>query len=163
MSISVAYTAGITVTETFTGQYVSSGDDTATFNGMNESDTYTSGTAVPVTKHSDYQLTMTAGAGTINLAALPGKTADETVVGTGLKVQFFKFRNLSTNANPIKITFGASNGYDLLGADFIVNLLPGQSIQGFLDEAAPDIASGDRLLDVTGTGSQILEVFLVMG
>ncbi len=162
-TVSALLESRLTVTETFTGDYVSPGDNTVTINGLNETATYNASSAVPVTKVASFRVTLSSGLGSINLAALPGATADETVVGTGLKPQLVKFRNLATNANTITIVEGASNGHALLGASFSITLAPGQSILAFLDEAAQDVASGDRLLDITGTGSQILEVVIVLG
>lgn len=166
MSLQVTYESNVSVLETFTGDYVSSGNNSALFNGLNENgDSYilTSSTDVPVTKHSEFQQALSSGTATIDLTALPGLTDDETVDGTGLKVQIAKFRNLASNANAITITFGASNPYNLLGSAFVMELLPGQSITLYLDEAAPDIASGAKNLDISGTGAQILECQFVMG
>lgn len=163
MPIAVTFASTITVVETFSGDYVSPGDATVTINRLNESESLNAASSVPVTKHAAFRQAMTSGAATIDLSALPGKTADETVVGTGLKVQLAKFRNLASNANDITITEGASNGYALLGAGFSFTLKPGQSAAFSLDEAAPDIASGDRTIDIAGTGAQILECQFVMG
>lgn len=163
MSVSVVFASTITVTETFEGDYVSPNDNTATFNQLNESETFTAATSVPVTKHSEFQKTMSSGSGTIDLTALPGLTADETVVGTGLKVQLAKFRNLSANANTITVAKGASNGYNLLGSSWTFALLPGQSATFSLDEAAPDVGSGAKNIDISGTGAQILECQFVLG
>ena len=164
-TISVLFNSGVTVTETATGTYVSSADNTITLNGMNDSSTYTASTSVPVTKATAYQLTMSSGTGTIDLTALPGLTADETIVGTGLKLQMLKLRNLSTNANAITCAKGASNGYGLpvAGTTWTVTLSPGQSITFFGNDSAPDVASGAKTIDVTGTASQILEVTAVLG
>lgn len=161
-TVSVLYESRLTVTETFTGEQISPGDNTVTINGLNETATYNASSAVPVTKQASFRLTLSAGTGSINLAALPGLTTEETVVGTGLKVQFVKLRNLASNANSITVAEGASNGYAMLGA-FTITLAPGQSVLIDLNEAAPDVATGDRILDVTGTGSQILECLFVMG
>lgn len=154
----------ITVTETFVGSYVSTSDATAGFGDqLGETLTLTASSSVPATKHSEFQKTMSGGAATIDLTALPGKTADETIDGTGLKVQLAKFRNLSTNANDITITFGAANPYNLLGAAFVILLKPGQSILVSLDEAAPDVAAGAKDIDISGTAAQILECQFVLG
>lgn len=163
MGIQVSYVSRVSVIQTLTGDYVNPDDATVTTDQLSESATYTAGTDVPVTKHAAFQQALTAGAATIDLTALPGLTGDETVDGTGLKVQVAKFRNLSTNANDITVTEGASNGYELLGSAFTFILKPGQSLTLFLDDAAPDIASGARTIDVSGTGTQELECHFVMG
>jgi hypothetical protein len=166
MSSTITATAisKINITETFVGDYVSTNDATAGFGDqLGESLTLTAGSSVPVTKHAEFQKALSTGTGTIDLTNLPGKTLDETIDGSGLKVQLVKFRNLATNANDITITFGASNPYNLLGSDFTLTLKPGQSILMSLDEAAPDISGGAKELDISGTGSQKLECMFVMG
>lgn len=161
-TISVVRTETLNVVQTYSGGL--SADNTATYAPLNtDATTYTASTSVPVTKFSSGEKTLSGGAGTLNLAALPGVTADETVDGTGLKVQFAWFRNKSTNANNITITFGASNPYNLLGSAFVMVLAPGQSVKIFGNEATPDVASGAKNIDLAGTASQILEYQIVMG
>ena len=164
MSLSVSFASTLTVVQTDEGEYVSPADPTVTIIGLNEAATYTGSTAVPVTKHTAFQKALSSGTGTIDLTSLPDHNGVAGQVdGTGLKVQFARFRNLSTNANDITITFGASNPYNLLGSAFVIVLAPGQMVSLKLDEAAPDIASGAKDIDISGTGAQILEVQLVMG
>ncbi len=164
-TISVLYDSACTVTETNTGAFVSSVDNTVTFNGLNETGTLTASTTVPVTKHAEYELTMSGGTGTIDLTALPGQTVDETVVGTGLKVQVLKFKNKSTNANSITVAKGASSGYGInaAGTTWSIPISPGQSVTILGNDASPDIAGGAKTIDVTGTLSQVLQVQIVMG
>lgn len=162
MAVAVTYASTLTVVETVADTYVASGDNTLTYNGMNSSGTYNSGTATPVTKHASFQQALTTGAATIDLRALTGPNG-ATVDGNGLKVQFVKFRNKSTNANSMTLTFGASNPYDLFGSTFVLTLAPGQEFLAFLKEGAPDIDATNKTIDVSGTGSQILECEIVMG
>ncbi len=148
--------------ETFDGAL--SGDSTASFGPLNETlTTYTASSTIPVTKHSEGTKLLSTGAGTFDLTQLPGKTADETVNGTGLKVQFAWFRNPATNANAITITFGASNPYLLKGSAFKMILQPGQSDKFFGDDATPDVGGSSKTIDIAGTGSQGLEYLIVMG
>ena len=163
-TITAVAVSKVDVIETFTGTYVSSADATAGFGAaLGETLTLTASSTVPATKHAEFQKVMSGGAGTIDLTALPGKTVDETINGTGLKVQTAKFRNLPTNANKITIKFGAANPYNLKGSTFTFELLPGQSDLFLGNDATPDIASGARTIDISGTGSQVLEVMIVMG
>ena len=162
MSVSVNYVSSITVTETLTDQYLSSSDSTLTFNGLNTDTTLTSITSVPVTMHASGRKTMSAGAGTIDLRALPSTNA-VSIDGNGLKVQAFKFRNLSTNANNITITAGASNGYLILGTAGSIILYPGCEVQCYLKDQAADIDATHKTIDIAGTVSQILEYEIVMG
>lgn len=161
-TISCSYKSELTTVITFTGDYVGT-DDTATIDGMDATATYTASTSVPVTKVASGTVTLSSGTGSIDLTSLTGLTADEVVTMLGLKPQFVKLRNKSTNANVITIAEGASNGHALLGASFSFKLLPGQEALFNLNEAAPDVASGDRIWDITGTGSQVLEYTIVGG
>ncbi len=140
-----------------------SGNNTTTFAPQDEAVTLNAGTSPAVTKHSVFTQAMTAGAVTINLAALPGENADETVVGTGLKVALWKITNPATNANAITVTKGASSGSTLFGASWTFTLQPGETISGNKDGAAPTIGSGDRNIDVTGTASQTIQAMFVLG
>ncbi len=120
------------------------------------------GSPVPASQCAVFPVAMVAGVAEINLAALLG-TNGATVVGTGQKVQAVIFEALAGNTNPVKIATGASNGYELAGADFAVTLKARQRAMFYLAEQAPDVASGDRILDVTGTGTEGLNVTMVLG
>jgi hypothetical protein len=165
VSIQLDYVGQGRVIETFEGVFVSPTDATASFTGLDTAITLDATTDVPVSKHSEGEMALTAGALSINLAALPGKTSEETVNGTGLKVQYWKFRNKATNANAMTLTKGASNGYGQgpSGGSWTIVLAPGQESIRYGNEADPDIASGARTIDVAGTGAQVLEYELVMG
>lgn len=163
-TIRVTYVSQVTVVQSFSG-FTDPADATITVNGLNESATYTSATTPPVTKATAFTLTLTAGSGSIDLTALPGATADETIDLTGLKVQMVKLINPDSNANPITVTKGALNGYGLnaAGGAWTEVIDPGQSRTFFLNDTAPDVAAGARVWDVTGTGSQTLDVEVVAG
>ena len=163
-SIELRLESKLRVVETF-DTYASPLDATATFDQLSETENLDSGTSVPVTKHAEFEQALSSGTATIDLTALPGKTVDETVDGTGLKVQAIKFRNKNTNANKITISKGASNGYclDANSTTWSVVLSPGQSVLFKLEDLAPDIAGGAKTIDLAGTLSQVLEVMVVMG
>lgn len=129
---------------------------------FNESATLTSATTPPVTQCAFFEQALTAGAATIDLTALPG-TNGAVVNGNGLRVRAAKFKNKTSNANPITIKFGASNPYNLLGASWQVILSPGQSVLVYADDDAPAIAAGAKNIDLSGTAAQVLEVALVIG
>lgn len=112
------------------------------------------------TKSAFFLLTLTAGAATINLAALTG-TNGATVDGTGLKVRAFRFRPLG--ANGMTVVPGASNGIDLFGAASSVTVPTGGCLLQYFANGSPTVASGDRTLDVTGTGTETAEVSIILG
>ncbi len=160
-TISVTKQQNITIVETFSGG--DAADNTLKFTYLNSEETLTASTTVPVTKHAEFSQAMTSGAVTLNLVALPGKTADETVVGTGLKVQLAKFTNPSTNANNITLVPGASSGFNIFGAASSVTLVPGQSVTFEGKDGSPDIDSSHRTIDVTGTTTQVIQCVFVLG
>lgn len=160
MAVTLSLALTNTATETTT-TLLTAASSSVLHNSYNVSKSLTASTSQPVTKVGGGELTMSAGAGTINLAALTG--VGGTVDMTGLKVQSAFFRNKSTNANPITIVVGASNGYELLGATMNIVLQPGQWIAIDGNEQTPDVASADRTIDISGTASQVLEYQIVAG
>jgi len=116
----------------------------------------------PFSKHAAFQKALAAGAGTIDLTSLTGFNG-EAVNGTGLKVQVLKLRNPSTNGNSISITPAAISGYDMLGSDFKLTLEPGDEAILFMYDTAPDIDATNKELTLAGTGTQALDVEILMG
>lgn len=123
-----------------------------------------SATQPPLTKVAYFSKALSSGTGTIDLTALPG-TNGATADATGLKVCLLVFRNPPTNANKITITKGATNGFGVTSADdpLTVTLSPGAEIAFFGNEVTPDVASGKKTIDLTGTGSQALECVVWAG
>lgn len=161
MAVALTYVSTVSVEETSAETFVSSSNNSITYSGLSASQSLTGASGVPVTKQAAFEVTMSSGTATINLAALTGALG-ATVDGTGLKVQVIKLKNKATNANAIRVVEGASNGY-AFGGTFDITLPVGAEATMFFNEAAADIASGDRTIDVTGTGTQVLQVHVVMG
>jgi hypothetical protein len=126
---------------------------------LDKSVTLNASSAVPATKCSVDTIALTAGAKTVDLTALAG--ANGTVDGTGLKVQFIRIVN--NGANAMTFAEGASNGYELLGNGWTITLPAGGYMQFYLPEGTPDIASGAKTIDVSGTGTQTFDLTVVMG
>jgi len=160
--VTCSYSSKLTTTETYGDSYVDSGDNTLKFSGLDQALNLTGGTTPAVSKQAAFQKALTAGAGTVDLRALVGANGG-AIDGNGLKVRVVKFRNLASNANAITITFGASNPYDLLGSTFVLTLLPGQEFLAYLKDGAPTIDSTHKTIDLSGTGSQVLECHFVLG
>jgi len=163
MSVKAAITMGLTITEVLElgVPFAQASNKDIVHNGLNKSQTLEAWTTVPVTKHAAFQQALAVGAATIDLRALAGTQG--AVDGNGLKVQAVMFRNPATNANAITIAKGAANGYELLGAGWSITLQPGQQVQLFLNDAAPDIAGGAKTMDLSGTLAQVLDCEIVMG
>ena len=118
-------------------------------------------TLTPVTKMSVFTLTLDGATSTIDLTALVG--ANGAVNGTGLKVQWFHVKATSGNANPITVKEGASNGYALAGAAWSIILNANQEFGFIGNDTTPDVASGDRIIDIAGTTGQSIEVEVILG
>jgi len=165
MSVSVSYSSNLTVTETLTDGLIAASSNSVSFSGANTAGTFIAGTSgTPCTKRGSAAVTglvtLSTGAATIDLTALVG-TGGAAVDGTGLKVQFAKFKN--TAAAAMTIVGGASNGYLLFGASGSVIVPPGGEMLLKFSDGTPDIDATHKTLDITGTGSQAMLVEFVMG
>jgi hypothetical protein len=166
MAIAVNYAIQASVIRTLSGAYVSSADAGYTVNGLNQSGSLSASTTPPVTKSSTFDKALVAGAATIDLTSLPDDDGNVGAVDfTGLKPQVVILTNKSTNANAITIAKGASNGYTGFGAAFSITLQPGDTVafKGNDNAGVTDVASGARTLDLSGTGTQVLQVQLIAG
>lgn len=118
----------------------------------------------PAAKVATFRKSLSAGAATVDMTSLAGAGANGATVDlTGLKVQVLRLKALATNANPLTVTVGATNGYDLLGAGFNVALKPGQRVDIWGNDLTPDVASGDKTLDLAGTGTESIDIQIIAG
>lgn len=166
MSVSLTVTAVNTATEVLAGNSpaASNARKTVTHDQWGESHSLNGASSPPVSAIAIKQAALVSGVLTIDLTALTGwGTNGATVNGNGLKVQYLKLRNPATNANPIKVAVGASNGYAMHGSDWAITLQPGQWANFYGNNASPTIGSGAKNLDLTGTAAQALDVMIVMG
>ncbi len=162
-TVAATLTSALTIVETFTGGQVST-DNTITINGLNETLTLNATSTPPISKEANFTTTLSTGTATIDLTALPGLTADETVTFLNLKVAAVKFTNPSTNANNITVAKGGSSGYSFCGTTtFSIPIAPGQSVLIQCDGDAGTVGSGAKNIDLTGTGSQTLQSAWVAG
>lgn len=164
MAVNVTYASTVTVEETLATNIpaAAAANRKVTHTLFNTSASLTSATTVPVTQVAAFEQSLTDGAATIDLTSLTG-TNGSTVAMTGLKVQILKLKAKSTNANVITASEGASNGYELAGDGWKVALAAGQEVTIYGNDAAPDVASGAKTIDLAGTGTQTLEVMIVAG
>jgi len=165
MSVKVNYTSNLEVVETLATNVpaVAAGKGDVTHSLFNKSKAgLTGGSGQPCTQVASFAKALSAGSGTIDLTALSG-TNGAAVSLNGLKVQFAKFQALANNANPITLAKGASNGYELLGAGWSITLQPGQEVLLDLNNAAPAVGGSAKTIDLSGTGTQGVNVELVGG
>ena len=119
-------------------------------------------TLTPTTMTSSFVATLVAGALTVDLRALTGY-GGYAIDGVGLRVQGIFIQALATNAAVVTIAIGASNGYDGFGSTFAVTLKAGGvALISTLDNGS-DIAAGKKTLDLSGTGTDAVNIQLVMG
>lgn len=163
MTISVGYVSQVAVVETLGGVFVSPGDNTIT-SGINTQMTLNASSTPPASKDSEGTIAMTAGAATIDLTSLPDKNGNAGAVTlTGLRLAVVKLRNKATNANPITVAKGASNGCTSLGAAFSITLQVGEEMTLLGQNLAAVVDGTHKTFDLSGTGSQVLEFEFVAG
>lgn len=167
-TVAVTYEAKATVVETLDATGAPGASETkrrVTHDAWNSSKSLGALTTPPATLHAAFEKALAAGTATIDLTALVG-TNGIAVNGTGLRVQVLRVRAKSTNANPITIGKGATAGYIGFGTDFSLTLgggaSPGEALI-YTADAASDIGPANKTLDLVGTGTQSLEVEIVLG
>lgn len=157
----IALTSTIVETPTTTQvPFGLSGATGITSTGLNKSTVYDANSNPTATKVAYGTLTMTAGAVTLNLAAITGLGGVNQDF-TGLGIRSIHLRAKSDNANPITIAFGAANPYTGLGAAFSLTLNAAK--EALLEPNTTLVAAGVRTLDITGTGAQALDFIIVAG
>lgn len=119
-------------------------------------------TTPPVTVHGVGIVTLSSGSGSLDLRALTGVNG-VAVDLNGLKPRAILFENPTSNANPITIAKGASNGYTGLGSSATITLQVGQSALLDMADNATAVSGTVKVLDITGTGSQVLKYQIVAG
>lgn len=164
MSIQFTYKSVMTVIEQLEANPdgLSATDRQVTYDAFNQSKSLSAGTTPPVTMAGFFKKALVAGVGTIDLTAFP-TTNGAVDNGTGLKAQGWKFRNPPTNTGPITVTFGAANPYLLRGAGWKMIIQPGQEDMGYGADLTPDVGPTSKNIDISGTGTESLEVSLVLG
>lgn len=160
MAVSAQVTMKCKVTETLADASLASNGTDVVHDAYGLATTIKSDTLVPATKVAAGIQTLSAGALSMDLTALTG-TNGASLTALGLKLQVWLLKNLG--AAVMTFTEGASNGYAALGASFSFTLAQNQMAQFYLADAAPDVAAGDRIIDVAGTGTQTFQNVMVFG
>ncbi|MBY0513089.1 MAG: hypothetical protein K2P78_04160 [Gemmataceae bacterium] len=116
--------------------------------------------AVPdVTGAAYARVSLAGGNATINLAALTHNGA--AVDMTGYKVRTLKVKN--PGSNPVTVVKGASNGYTGFGSAFSHTIPGGGELLISLGVGGVTVASGNRTLDLSGTGTDYFYVAITAG
>lgn len=162
-TLTVTYNSTLSVKRVYSGGNASAADNSLTIDGLKTTASLGVASSPPPAVDAAGTATLSGGALTLDLRALADEDTGTVVDGNGLKVQMYKFKAAAGNANPITITAGASNGYELFGASGSLTLHPGDEVLVKCTETKPDIDATHKTLDLAGTGSQTLDYHLVMG
>jgi hypothetical protein len=137
-----------------------SGTPVVIHGGFDTSTGLLTGSTTPDVTAAAYEtVTLSGGAATVDLTALT--LNGDAVSLSGLKPRAIRFKN--TGANNMTIAKGASNGYDGLGGSFSVTLEPGQAVMFDLGSAGNAVGGTNKTLDVSGTGTDTLQLSAVAG
>lgn len=151
----------MTAVETPAAADIASGNGSAiTHDGFNVAETPLNvASTPPVTACAYFAKSLAAGVGTIDLTALPGTFG--TVDGTGLKVRGVLLVNPSAHA--ITVQPGAANPHSCFGAasKFIVGA--GCACEFWLNDSDSAIGSTSKNWDLSGTGTDSLNVGILLG
>ena len=163
MSVQATITSKIVVAETL--EIPSVGRPVVRHDSFKTDATLNADTTPDATAVVSMVVTLTAGAATVNLAALPGSQG--TFDATGLKIRSLWVKNLkedgTANTGAVTITPGASNGYNVFGsASGLVTLELGDT-HHWTCNSSQTIASGDRTIDFAGTGTDEFQVTILLG
>lgn len=131
---------------------------TITFDAFNTRVRLNATTTPAITKNICKTIALAGGAYTIDLTT-ELMANGVAVAGTGLKVRFIRITNLG--ANTMTFSEGASNGYALPGLPKAI--ATGGVYMEYFADGAPAVASGDRTIDVAGTGTQEFELTIELG
>lgn len=164
MSVVVTHSVLVTTVETIeTGIPAAAADNAKiTHSLFNKTPvTLNASSTPPATKCAFFTQALTAGAATIDLTALPG-TNGATIDMTGLKVQVFRVIG-NGNANPITLTEGAANGYELAGNAWKGAVNNAQELTFYGNDSTPDVSPTAKDIDLSGTGVQSVKVAVIAG
>jgi hypothetical protein len=168
-SISVAYVAQLTVTETLGATddllFASAANRRVIHDQFNQSATMNATSTPAVTKVVSFVQALTDGSATLDLNVLTG-THGVTIDGAGLKIHAILAQADEDNEGVISFGEGAAAGYKLAGvAGWLMTLTPGAT---FLwrnsADTGDDIATGvTDTIDFAGTGTDSMYLTLVLG
>lgn len=119
---------------------------------------------IPATKAYVASKALSGGTASIDLTSLTDQSQSAADF-TGLKVQAILAVNPSTNANAITITEGASSGHSISASSssWKVVLQPGAWFLFYGADAGQDVGASDKTWDLSGTGSQALNIAIIAG
>lgn len=164
MSVTLTRQITTTAVETVDATLPTIGGSQITHSGLNTaSESFTGASPVPVSLAVGVLVTLTGGAATLDLTAIVDELG-RTIDLTGLKVQSFRAKPTTTNANKISFKSGASNGYNLGGdADFKWSGYATDESDNLWRDTNPDVGPTAKNIDFAGTGTQSIRLQIVAG
>jgi hypothetical protein len=131
------------------------------YNGLDTQITLNATSTPPVDTDAFNPLSITTSA-TIDMTALVG-TNGAAITLNGKKPRAVKLQCPAANTNPITIAKGDSNGYVGFGSSFSITLNPGDEILLYLPGNSSAVGGSNKTLDVSCTGTQVLNYGFVGG
>ena len=164
MAVAFVHQVVATATETLASTLPTIASQQIPHNTLNSaSETFGAATAVPVSVVIGIRVTLSAGAATLNLAAALDELG-RTIDLTGLKVQSLRVKPVSTNANVISLTSGASSGYNLgSSSSFKWSGYATDEADFLWRDTNPDVDNTHKNIDFAGTGTQAIDLQIVAG
>lgn len=163
-SYSSSLAMSLNVTETFdatTAPFVNSGSAAIVHTGIDRTTTLNASSSPAISKMAAFQKALAAGVGTIDLTSLPHD--GQTVTLNALKVVAIKIRNPGTNSGIITATKGAANGYTFFGATWTIPVKPGGEAMVYFGTQGDAVSGTVKTIDLTGTGTEALDVEVLAG
>jgi hypothetical protein len=164
VSLNINVQSILQVTETLEGNAPFASSKTVTHSSQNRSLNLAGDTVPPVTKFASKRLALTAGSATLDLTALNGWGTNGTNVdATGLKLQLLRIRNPAGNTTAMTLELGASNGYEAFGTAWSLDIPVNGLFHFEFMDGTPDVGPTAKSIEITGTGSEILEIEMTFG
>lgn len=164
MAVKATLSMDLAVDETFSAAQLpaaAEGARTIRHAGLGLTQVMQTGSAPDAESVSAFKITID-GTDNIDLTALPA-TLGGTLDATGKKVRALYLVAGSANVAAITIGDGASNGYELAGNTWKVALTGGQRALLYAAAGAPDVGASAKMIDVSGTNGDTLDVVVVVG
>lgn len=160
MSVRATLNFGGSIRETLTAG-IEFADNPTVSHRVGESVDLSSTSTPDIEKFAANEPALAAGAATLDLTSLLG-TNGVTVDGTGLRPRWIYLKN--TGEADITFTKGASNGSDIFAGTWAFTLRPGERRQQDFSATGPAVVSStNKIIDVTGTGTDTFQYAILFG
>lgn len=160
MAVSVTYSNILNVVETVgTIPGVSDGNGNVTHNAFNYSKTLNASSSPTASQGLSFEKSLSGGAATIDFTSFTG-TNGATYNLDALRLRVLMIKAKSTNAANIVVAEGGTNGLSIGGT---VTAYVGGSVTLDFGSSGPLIGASDKTLDLTGSGTETLQITVVAG